>query len=472
MLRFFSKIQNILIILFTGLSVILLLTSGYVLHWSVRSSMEHQLGQKLTAVASSVSVLFSEDEISFLMQNPGKRVTGYFQNKLTHLANSVNASRIFLFSKHGTSIIDTDTTLQAGTQLFSLKFYPAELENVYKGNQCYSILFTTSSGQPRMTGFAPLFLQGSVVGGIGVEGDALFLNEVNRLDNKLFMIGIIGVIAAAVVGIITASIFTRQIKKLVRISEQIGRGEYHNRVDVHSGTEIGKLADTMEIMRQNIIHRQDELKALVGGIAHEIRNPLGGIELFTDLLTKQVNTAKEKEYCETISKELKHLKKIVSDFLNYAKPHTPSTCKCSLKNEIDEIINLVRNEAAKKSIAIQKFFKGTPVVAADKDHLHQILLNIMRNAIDVTPNRGKITISAAEIKNRIVCTIEDTGPGIPVEIKDRIFSPFFSTKENGTGLGLSIVKSLAEANGAEIRIATAEKSGTKFEVSFKKYINS
>ncbi|MCD6117879.1 HAMP domain-containing histidine kinase [bacterium] len=472
MLKFFSKIQNILVILFTTLSIILLLASGYVLHWSVRSSMEHQLGQKLTAVASSVSVIFSEDEINFLMQNPGKRVTEYFQSRLSHLANSVNAGRIFLFSKHGRSIIDTDTTMQAGAELFSLKFYPAELDKVFKGRQCHSILFTTSSGQPRMTGFAPIFVKGSVAGGIGVEGDALFLNEINRLDKKLLMIGIFGVIAAAVLGIITASIFTRQIKKLVRISEQIGRGEYHNRVDVHSATEIGKLADTMEIMRQSIIHRQDELKALVGGIAHEIRNPLGGIELFTGLLAKQASTVKEREYCETISKELLHLNKIVNDFLNYAKPHTPAVCRCSLKEEIDEIIKLTKNDAAEKSISVQTSVKKTFAVAADKNHLHQILLNIIRNAIDAAPEKGKIKITGIETKNRIACTIEDTGPGIPTEIKDRIFSPFFSTKDNGTGLGLSIVKSLAEANGADIRIVTAEKSGTKFEVSFKRFKKS
>jgi len=468
MIKFFSKIQNILIMHFTLFAALLLIVSGYVLHWSVYSAMEEQLGQKLSSAASSVGIIFNSEEIEFLTMESGTRVTDYFRKKLMRMAETINAERIFLFDKNGRSIIDTDSTVRHQEELFILKFYPDETENIFNGSACHSIIFKTPENRLHMTGFAPLFAQNDIVGGIGVEADASFLNQVAVLDKKLILIGVMGVLAAALIGGIIAAIFTRQIKKLAGISGQIAKGNYNQQVSVKSGTEIGMLANTMEHMRKNIIKRQDELKALVAGIAHEIRNPLGGIELYTDLLSKQVKEKKQQEYCTTISKELKHLQNIVNEFLNYATPKKPLRSICSLKDAVIDTIDMLKTDIEKKSVSIVTEIPDSCRICADESHLHQILINLLRNSIEALSDDGEIIIRTENYNDFVRLIIKDNGCGISTEIRENIFSPFFTTRENGTGLGLSIVKSLAEENMININFKSSPENGTEFELSFKK----
>jgi len=468
MIRPLSKIQYILILLFTGLAVLLLITSGYMLHWSMYSSMEKQLGQRLASVAAATGTMFSPEEVDFMRSSRGRTAGTYFKSRLTRLADAAGADRIFLFDTDLYSILDTDSTIQQDAPLFSLQFYESEIEKVFTGVSNHSILFTGESGTPHMTGFAPLVTDGSIAGGIGVEAGAGFLTDIHDVDRALILIGIIGILAAVFIGSITAAVFTRQIKKLAAISEHMSQGDYSRPLHIKSRNEIGTLADTMEIMRKNIIRREEELKAMVAGIAHEIRNPLGGIELYTGLLTKQVIDSKSKEYCGTISKELTHLRNIVTDFLQYARPGTPAPAACNIHDAVSETLDIIRPGLEQKKLSVETHVTGNSSILADSSHAHQILMNILVNAVEASPRGGVIKVDITDSHHAVSVTIADQGPGIDTNAQEHLFSPFFSTKETGTGLGLSIVKSLAEINNALIRFESDGTSGTKFEVLFMK----
>jgi signal transduction histidine kinase len=320
-----------------------------------------------------------------------------------------------------------------------------------------------------MTGFAPLIAEGKPVGGVGVEGSVTFLDAVGRLRTRLYVIGALGALAAVLVGGLLARTITRPVNALVDASQTIGGGNYSAPIAVRSADEIGALAATMEEMRQNVLERERDLKAMLAGVAHEIRNPLGGIELFIGLLSDHVAADEEAQaHVGRIAKEVSQLKGIVEDFLEYARPKAPTPEPCRLQSILAETVSLVENELAKRRVELTiDPPHPDPPIETDPQHLKRIFLNLLRNAAQAQPDRGRISISWQKSERGVAVTFTDAGEGIPPEAQERIFEPFFTTRESGTGLGLAIVKSLVEANGGSIRLVRSDQDGTAFEIAFR-----
>jgi signal transduction histidine kinase len=110
-----------------------------------------------------------------------------------------------------------------------------------------------------------------------------------------------------------------------------------------------------------------------------------------------------------------------------------------------------------------------PPVEADPQHLRRIFLNLIRNAVQAQPDGGEIRISWQNTERGVTVSMTDRGGGIPLEVQDQVFEPFFTTRESGTGLGLAIVKSLVEANGGGIRLVRSDQGGTEFDITLRRY---
>ena len=217
------------------------------------------------------------------------------------------------------------------------------------------------------------------------------------------------------------------------------------------------------------LHQSERLAALgemVAGVSHEIKNPLGIIQSTAELLSG-MNDATEthKRLSGVIREEAGRLNRIVTEFLDFARPQAPNIQPCLLEEIIKKNLSFLQLELEKRGILVNNTLDGRSFpVRADRDLLYRAFLNIFINAIQSMKGGGKIRVSAQEEKDHCLIGIEDTGEGISAENMRRIFNPFFTTKEKGTGLGLSIVKKIIEGHKGTMDIESREGAGTTVSI--------
>ncbi len=235
-------------------------------------------------------------------------------------------------------------------------------------------------------------------------------------------------------------------------------------------TPIGVIAVFSDITDVKELEADIKLKerlAAVGelsaGVAHEIRNPLSAIAGYAELLKKGLSEDEIASAVDAIIKETKNLNRIVTNFLSFVKKPQPIFEETDVNTLIKEVISMV--SLAKDADRIDfdiKALKTLPAVEADPFELRMAFLNIIQNAVQAMPNGGRLTVKSGIQYGRIFIEISDTGSGIPKEIGDRVFNPFFTTKEQGTGLGLAIVHKIIEAHDGKIEFKTRHGKGTTF----------
>jgi signal transduction histidine kinase len=166
-----------------------------------------------------------------------------------------------------------------------------------------------------------------------------------------------------------------------------------------------------------------------------------------------------------ITEESTRLNRIVTEFLDFARPQTPDIRECDLRGIIGKNIDFLRPELDKRNITIKAEIDGTPLrLMADHGQLYRAFLNIFINASQSMENGGTIDVQVQEEKERFRVEIQDTGCGISQKNLKRIFNPFFTTKDKGTGLGLSIVRKIIEGHRGTIAIESQEGKGTRVEI--------
>lgn len=207
---------------------------------------------------------------------------------------------------------------------------------------------------------------------------------------------------------------------------------------------------------------------LVLKIAHEIRNPLGSIELFASLLSSDLRDTPQGEYAHRISNSVKSLVNTLDNMLRFSRGIRPKLEPCCLNEIVGELCAEFRELFASNRITITQTDDVKAVLAIDKGLLRQALMNILLNAVQAMPDGGGVTIgiAAAEAPLRgTALVIRDTGAGMDEETRSRIFEPFFSTKDRGTGLGMSITAGIIAAHRGTIAVTSEPGRGTEFIIT-------
>ncbi len=241
------------------------------------------------------------------------------------------------------------------------------------------------------------------------------------------------------------------------------------------GQEMGLvllIKDMREIRElEEKVRRSERLASmgrLAAGMAHEIRNPLSSIRGFAQFFLNRFQDQKtEREYASIMIREVDRLNRVITELLDFARPKEPRREPCSMEEVIDYALRLTANDMGKKRVEVEKNYEGhLPPIEADHEQLAQAFLNLFLNALDAVGESGKIIVGLKKDTDRSVMniTIADTGTGIPLEDRERIFEPFFSTKKKGTGLGLAIVHRIIEMHGGEIRAESVAGGGTVFRI--------
>ena len=204
---------------------------------------------------------------------------------------------------------------------------------------------------------------------------------------------------------------------------------------------------------------------LAAGMAHEIRNPLNSISLFTQLLRDGINDPEKQEYIEKILKEVDRVDGTLRKLLDTAKRPVYELTDVKLERVIQNALEAFTPQITVQGIKVKFIFSGTmPELKADPAELEQIFTNLFLNAIHEMSAGGELTIELLQENNDAVILVSDSGKGIPKENLPNIFDPFFTTKSRGTGMGLSVVLRIVKNYGGRIEVARSDESGTTFAV--------
>ncbi|MCX5805836.1 MAG: ATP-binding protein [Proteobacteria bacterium] len=208
------------------------------------------------------------------------------------------------------------------------------------------------------------------------------------------------------------------------------------------------------------------LGQLAAGVAHEINNPLGTITIYSHLLLKSLEEEDpRKDDVALIISEANRAKEIVQGLLSFARETKLRESEMNVNDLLEDVLALIGNQSLFYNIKIEKsFYQDIPTITADETKLKQVFLNIILNAAQAMEGNGKLTISTTTDKRQIKIKIQDTGPGIPPENMDKLFSPFFTTKEKGTGLGLAISYGIIERHKGKIDVYSELGRGSTFTI--------
>ena len=253
-------------------------------------------------------------------------------------------------------------------------------------------------------------------------------------------------------------------------------------------TEVTRrLQQTHETLRSEVVRLQDELSSanaqlrraqelaalgeMAAGIAHEIRNPLGSIRLYANILKEDLgDRPSEREIAVKIASAVRGLDHIVSDVLDFARELRvrPSVSDAStlFERALDACKDRIETTGAHVDLILDA---GDAGIECDPDLLHQALTNLIRNAADAVAENEQsrpreITLRAVAKGSDIELVVEDTGPGMPDDVRQRMFNPFFTTRHAGTGLGLAIVHRIIDAHGGRIEVSNTPTGGARIAV--------
>jgi signal transduction histidine kinase len=210
------------------------------------------------------------------------------------------------------------------------------------------------------------------------------------------------------------------------------------------------------------------LGEMVAGVSHEIRNPLGIISSSAELLKKKTDASNTlNAIADIIVAEARRLNHIITDFLNYARPKTPNRSPCRIDEVITKNIHFLEHQMQQNRYVINTTIDGDlPDIMADGDMIYQAFLNLFINCMQAMPDGGTIDVTIEADDGAVWLYVEDEGEGVSASIMEKIWDPFFTTKEKGTGLGLGIVKNIIEAHDGMIRIDNRHEKGARVSIKF------
>jgi nitrogen fixation/metabolism regulation signal transduction histidine kinase len=292
--------------------------------------------------------------------------------------------------------------------------------------------------------------------------------------------------SSAIVSRLIAKRISHPIKELAHATERIAQGDLDHRVSVVAKDEIMSLVTSFNNMTQELQENKRNLiraqriaawRDVARRIAHEIKNPLTPIEIAIYRMKKRLaGDGKDRQVIEesldSILKEVGVLKTIAQEFSAFAKLPEPKLAKLNVNEALQSVLGLYSSSF--KAIEVRTSYDGElPDVMADGDQIRRVFGNLIKNAVEAMPTGGRLRIATrpgrhgpASAARLARIEIADTGPGIPEEIREKIFDPYFTTKQSGTGLGLAMAYRIIEDHGGTIRFSSTGE-GTTFMIELR-----
>jgi signal transduction histidine kinase len=335
---------------------------------------------------------------------------------------------------------------------------------------------------------------------LGVSLDSMY-KQITQTRWQIFAFGLMAVLIASLSSVILAERITKPLQALTRGVAAVGHGDLTQRITIQTKDELGELAQAFNEMTAKLarvreleerLRRADRLAALgtmAAGIAHDIRNPLTSILIFSQLMSLHHDDPDVRaKFDRVVPRELERVQGIIEDMMELARSTTMNLEPTNLNEVLAQVLELYEGPAAAQGVKILRdFASDLPVCMGDKKRLHRCFSNIITNGIQAMASGGDLAVrtglvsatrlpdfqareegAAAGVQSgsAICVIISDTGQGISPERLSRIFDPFYTTKEKGLGLGMAITHRIVEDHKGSIDVRSQVGLGTTFSIYF------
>jgi two-component system nitrogen regulation sensor histidine kinase NtrY len=306
------------------------------------------------------------------------------------------------------------------------------------------------------------------------------------IHRTAFLVGFAGVIVGIGLSFWAAGRVTKPVRQLASTVRQVAGGDWTARAPVESRDDIGQLAADFNRMTEQLIETREHMlqaervaawRELARRLAHELKNPLFPLQITIENL-KRARTAPPEMFDEvfqesttTLLAEVDNLKKIIGRFSDFARKPAPQLEAVQLNDIVHKVVRAFDAQLkAPERPHIQadvQTAEGLPPVSADPEQIERVLRNLVLNALDAMPNGGTLGVRTSWQEDKVELRVSDTGVGLTPEECERLFTPYYTTKQHGTGLGLAIVQSVVSDHGAAIGVKSVPGQGATFKIEFR-----
>lgn len=458
------SLRNRFTLLLVVFAVLITALEGWLAWRAAHQSLEAQMDNALRNVAGVATYDFRDAERYLEGIRPGDELDNLnyqeYQETLRNLKREGRFERaeIFRWSPNdpvATVIVSSEPPedVQFGQAFdFVQQFIYPELRLAADSGRATTELFYRD-GRPLKYGFVRLPASPNTFLGVVITAD--YLRPLSELFRRIVVWSAIAAALAALLGWRLAGGIVARLETLSRAALRIQRGWMDRPVKLDGEDELGRLARAMERMRSGIQRRDEQLRRMLSQVAHEIRNPLGGLELFAAAAQDTDDPEERRRILARVRKEVVGLNGIIDEFLGFARPDRSEPRLHDVRIPVEEAASLVEAEFQTNGGVLEVDFPEQPLHAiADPLQVKRAVLNLIRNASQAG---NRIWVEGGSVHGEVRISVRDDGPGVAPELRERIFEPFVGDKAQGAGLGLAIVQQLAEANGG--RVVLAEPPG-------------
>ena len=317
----------------------------------------------------------------------------------------------------------------------------------------------------------PIDIGGTTAGMIVVAAPKTSVSSrVDSLIKRLAIAGALGLLVAGALGWYLTRRIVRPVLQLSDAADAIAAGDYDVDVPSKAPGELGHLSERFGEMAARLAEVEAMERNFLMSVSHELRTPLTAIRGHVAALLEGVVEDPElrEQSLETVQAETQRLERLVGDILDLAKldthRFTVMTEEVDMAQLLDQAYERYRDEASRRSIDYRQEVRAHPVIDSDGDRVLQVVGNLLSNAFQATPDGGRISLELGQQNGSVHVAVEDTGPGIPAELRERLFRPFVSASGGGTGLGLAIARELSTALGGRLDLESEVGKGARFEL--------
>jgi signal transduction histidine kinase len=304
-----------------------------------------------------------------------------------------------------------------------------------------------------------------------------------RIRDSALLVGGGGIVLAILLSSWAAGRVTRPVEQLATAAQDVAAGNWNARVEIPGSDEIAQLAESFNQMTSELLAQKERLmqaervaawRELARRLAHELKNPLFPLQLTVENLLRARSLSPEQfdeifqESSRTLLAEISNLKGIIGRFSEFSKMPQPHLQRVGVNEVVRGVAQLFQAQLqapGRPAIACKvELGEHVGTIGADQDLLHRALSNLVLNAMDAMPNGGSLTLRTRRDDGKVVIEVADTGSGLTPEECERIFTPYYTSKQHGTGLGLAIVQSVISDHRGRISVQSAPQRGTTFVI--------